>query len=180
VIDLGRWTAFYSFVGATAAALLGLIFIAVTLAAGFGAAGTHQNRKTFILPIIRNLAIVVIIACIAIAPIEDMRFFGGTLALLGLFGIAQARVMWRRVQAHHLPATLEREHWLWHLWVAGALSGFTVATGILLIAGWRPALYLAGLVTVFLILVSLRDTWRVLEYIIDPEVRSAATGQKLP
>jgi hypothetical protein len=63
------------------------------------------------------------------------------------------------------------QHWRWHVVVTDVIGGLTMVTGGLLVAAWRPALYAAGLMTVAVLVTSLRDTWRVLEYIVD--VRSS-------
>src|SRR6476646_4442908 len=81
------WENFYLIVGPSAAALIGLMFVVVTLTAGRGRDDTERGKHLYTSPIVWHLAVVLVLSGAAIAPTIGAPLFGivaGALALLGI------------------------------------------------------------------------------------------------
>src|SRR3954470_22299059 len=84
------WENFYLIVGPSAGALIGLMFVVVTLTAGRDRDQTERGKHLYTSPIVWHLAVVLLLSGAAIAPTIDGRLFGTVSAALALLGIAMA------------------------------------------------------------------------------------------
>ena len=81
------WDNFYLIIGPSAGALIGLMFVVVTLTAGRDRDGTEQGKRLYTSPIVWHLAVVLLLSGAAVAPAIGPKLFGaltGSVALLGL------------------------------------------------------------------------------------------------
>jgi|SRR6185369_14144649 hypothetical protein len=81
------WENFYLIVGPSAAALIGLMFVVVTLTAGREREHTERGKHLYTSPIVWHLAVVLVLSGAAVSPTITPRVFGiagGALALLGI------------------------------------------------------------------------------------------------
>ena len=83
---LKGWHDFYLLVGTAGATLLGLLFIAVSLGAGYLTEERQSGIRTFMSPVVIHFTSVFFLSAIALFPSHQARFFaaliGGT-ALIG-------------------------------------------------------------------------------------------------
>src|SRR5436190_7257045 len=93
------WENFYLMIGSSAAALIGLMFVVMTLTAGRDRGEVDQGKRLYTSPIVWHLAVVMALSGAATAPMINLRLFGtaaGGLAILGLgIGIRSAVGIWR-------------------------------------------------------------------------------------
>lgn len=81
------WENFYLIVGPSAGALIGLMFVVVTLTAGRERDQTERGKHLYTSPIVWHLAVVLLLSGAAVAPAINAKLFGlltGGVALLGL------------------------------------------------------------------------------------------------
>ena len=82
-------------IGSSAAALIGLMFVVVTLTAGRARDEVERGKQLYTSPIVLHLAIILVISGAAIAPVVGPTPFAivcGCLALLGIAaGVRSAR-----------------------------------------------------------------------------------------
>ena len=83
---LKEWHDFYLLVGTAGATLLGLLFIAVSLGAGYLTEERQSGTRTFMSPVVIHFTSLFFLSAIALFPSHQARFFaaliGGT-ALIG-------------------------------------------------------------------------------------------------
>lgn len=89
-------------IGSSAAALIGLMFIVVTLTAGRDRKDLEPGKKLYTTPIVWHLGVVLVLSAVAEMPIMTVRLFGlacGITSLIGLvssirisLGIARAQM----------------------------------------------------------------------------------------
>ena len=83
---LKEWRDFYVLMGTAGATLLGLLFIAVSLGAGYLTEERQSATRTFMSPVVVHFTTVFFLSAIALFPSHQARFFaaliGGT-ALIG-------------------------------------------------------------------------------------------------
>jgi hypothetical protein len=81
------WENFYLMVGSSAGALIGLMFVVVTLTAGRERDQTERGKHLYTSPIVWHLAVVLALSGAAVAPTISLKSFGvlsGGVALLGI------------------------------------------------------------------------------------------------
>src|SRR3954452_4882326 len=81
------WENYYLMVGSSAGALIGLMFVVVTLTAGRGRAETERGKHLYTSPIVWHLGVILALSGAAAVPAISARVFGliaGALALVGL------------------------------------------------------------------------------------------------
>src|SRR5689334_20002780 len=89
------WENFYLIVGPSAGALIGLMFVVVTLTAGRDRQQVETGKHLYTSPIVWHLAVVLALSGAAVAPGISARLFGsvsGGLALLGIAMCARSAV----------------------------------------------------------------------------------------
>jgi hypothetical protein len=82
------WDEYFFMIGSSAAALIGLMFVVVTLTAGRDRAEVERGKHLYTSPIVWALAVVLALSGLAIAPGVSARIFGLASGGLGLLGVA--------------------------------------------------------------------------------------------
>src|SRR3954465_3874663 len=82
------WENYYLMIGSSAAALIGLMFVVVTLTAGRDRAEVERGKHLYTSPSVWALAVVRGLRGMAIAPGVSARIFGLASGGLGLLGVA--------------------------------------------------------------------------------------------
>lgn len=158
-LPLHEWEGFYVIVGTSAAALTGLMFVVIAVAADAGArAATPRSIETFITPTIVHFCASLLISAILSAPWP--RHLGPQIALglVGMGGLIYSVAVLRRARGV-TNYTMVLEDWTWH--VAFPLLGYavTVAASLLLKQQTLLALFLAGGVSVLLLFIGIHNAW---------------------
>lgn len=81
------WENYYLMVGSSAGALIGLMFVVVTLTAGRGRSETDRGKRLYTSPIVWHLGVILALSGAAAVPNISPRLFAiaaGGLALLGV------------------------------------------------------------------------------------------------
>jgi hypothetical protein len=87
---LEKWHDFYLLLGTGAAALVALLFVAVSLGAGFLNEERAEATRTFFSPVVVHFSAVFFLACIALVPGHRAAFFAVLMAAAGVFGLGVA------------------------------------------------------------------------------------------
>jgi hypothetical protein len=81
------WENYYLMVGSSAGALIGLMFVVVTLTAGRDSIELERGKRLYTSPIVWHLAVILVLSGAAAAPVMPVSLFAGITAGLGLLGI---------------------------------------------------------------------------------------------
>src|SRR5436190_16267131 len=101
------WESFYLLVGGAAGALIGLLFVVITLTAELDPKRTSAGSKIYVSPTVFHFAIVFLISAAALMPRASAHVMGIVVAAPALFGIGYSLLsVWRL--AH---SVLEVPHW---------------------------------------------------------------------
>lgn len=159
------WGNYFFMIGSAAAALIGLMFVVVTLTAGRDRDEVERGKHLYTSPIVLHLAVILVISGAAIAPDVDAELFAigcGCLALLGIaVGLRSAFGIARRPGAPE-AATFDV---LWY-GVAPALAyvGMAIASaGLIETQPWGAGALAADLMA--LLLVSIHAEWDLVTYL---------------
>lgn len=166
---LRSWQTFYFTMGGAAAGLLGLMFVAVSLALNDIATTTAENSRVFVTPSIIYFVSVLLIACVMLVPAYTPLALAVILFLGALPGFVQtARYAVRLTSIARLNQDFILSDWL------GQVIVPVCAYGLLLIAAASFAsdhtdLGFAGtwLVTIMLLLSAITNTWGLVAWIVE-------------
>ncbi|GAN76433.1 hypothetical protein [Acidisphaera rubrifaciens] len=163
---LGPWNAYFELLGAAAATLIGLLFVAASVGTGFF---THERAyavRTFLSPSVVNLATVLAACLIAIAPFPDGRGCGVLILADGLFGCLYGAGVWRAFvrndRHHHVPL----DDRIWYLVVPAPAHAGILAAGALLVARADGGCALLALSAAALLMISIRNAWDMTTWMI--------------
>jgi hypothetical protein len=162
----GEWETYFLMVGSSAAALIGLLFVVVTLA---GEAATREpaqpadpaverGARTFVSPTVFHFSVIVVICAVALIPHFSPHAMAAVAAIAGLFGLAYTAVVLSRL----LGRRINVPHWTDPIYY-GALPAIVylwiVLSCIFVWSGSERGAYGIAIGTLGLLLVGIRDAW---------------------
>jgi hypothetical protein len=165
--SLRAWHDFFILTGTAAATLMGLVFVAVSLAGSGQTRAAKHTIATFVSPIVFHFGHVLLLAAGVVVPTHTAARFGVIALGLGLAHLCQVLAVLRGMIAHHRAQEVDRAHWVWHflLPLVASVSGAGAAVGILSAAPWAMDA-LAGSV-VLLLLVGVTNAWTLVTWILE-------------
>src|SRR6185369_3877355 len=92
---LSAWESFYVIVGSSAAALTGLQFVVIVLAADRGVARSEETTRAFATPTIVHFCAVLLIAVLLSAPWSSFVGPAAGLTMCGLIGVVYELIVIR-------------------------------------------------------------------------------------
>lgn len=167
------WENYYLMVGSSAGALIGLMFVVVTLTAGRGRAEVDRGKRFYTSPIVWHLAVILTLSGMAAVPHLTPRVFGvaaGGAALLGLgIGLRSTIGIARWPGA---PDWVGFDTFWYGIAPAMAYVGLTIAAyGVFRGREWGEMAVAADLMA--LLLVSIHAEWDLVTYLA-PDAGQAA------
>lgn len=176
------WESFYVIAGAAAAALTGLQFVVITLAAQ-RSRGSSETNRAFGTPTIVHFCAVLLLAGILAAPWPSLAGAAFAIGACGAAGLAYAAAIIRAVrrQTQYVPVL---EDWIWHFTLPPL--GYALLVIAALIMGSSPsvALFLVGAVVMLLLFAGIHNAWDAVTFIAlnlrqqrkEPEQHSRSDG----
>ena len=158
--SLGAWQPFFMLAGASAATLIGLLFVVVLLGAGRSGDRAREEMTVFLTPVVVHFAIVLIIAALCLCPIRDRTVLGVLLLPPAATGMANTLT----TSARFLRIS-RRQRWGVDAWVARIVVPafcFVVLLGSaieLVLSNCSNALPAVAGVVVILLLAGVRNSW---------------------
>ena len=158
------WENYYLMVGSTAGALIGLMFVVVTLTAGRDLKELERGKKLYTSPIVWHLAVILVLSGAAAVPAIPVRLFAGITVGLGLLGIMLG--IRSVVGISRFFNTADRAFdAIWYGVAPAVVYVGLVAAGWGMLAGhrWGPAAVGADLMA--LLIVSIHAEWDLVTYL---------------
>ena len=171
------WQNFYVVIGSASAALIGLMFVVVTLIASRGRQRSGEALGAFGTPTIVHLCAALIITAILCAPWPALWNAGLLLGICGLAGAIYILVIIRRArrQNDYQPVL---EDWLWHM-IFPAISYAALIVAALVVPGnATPALFIVGAAAVFFLLIGIHNAWDTITYMTFPGPQPESENQE--
>ena len=159
------WENYYLMVGSAAGALIGLMFVVVTLTAGRGRSATDRGKRLYTSPIVWHLGVILVLSGAAAVPHITAKAFAvmaGGLALLGIgMGIRSAAGIARSPGA---PEAAGFDIFWYGVAPAIVYVGLAgSAVGVLRGSSWATTALAADLMA--LLLVSIHAEWDLVTYL---------------
>ena len=159
------WENFYLIVGPAAGALIGLMFVVVTLTAGRDTPQAQRGKHLYTSPIVWHLSVVVALSGGAVAPNINAHFFGYATLALALLGLALGCRSTLGIWKHRMTGE-DTAFDTWWYGIIPALSyvGLAVAAGATVTdVSWRADGIALALMA--LLLVSIHAEWDLVTFL---------------
>jgi hypothetical protein len=164
VSPFAGWESFYVIIGSSAAVLIGLQFVVITLSAQINAPGGGSVVGAFSTPTIVHFCAVLFIAAILSAPWSALASAGIALGGCGVAGLAYALIVVRRTrrQTVYVPVL---EDWIWHN-VLPLIAYATLLVAALVLQRYpAPSLFVIAGTALLLLFVGIHNAWDGAVYI---------------
>jgi len=163
---LTAWSNFYVITGSSAAALMGLMFVVVTLVASRTRLLDEASLgfATFNTPTVVHFCVAFLISGIVNAPWHSLLRAGTLIGLAGLFGVLyMIRVIFltRRLTFYRMPF----EDWVWFAILPMIAYVAMIASAAFLTPMPARALFALAGVTMLLIFIGIHNAWDVVTYL---------------
>ena len=155
---LAAWESFYVIVGSSAAALTGLQFVVITLAADTKSLGGEAELSAFGTPTIVHFCAALLISALLSAPWHSLGRAAFTLGVGAFVGIIYAISVIRtaRRQTGYKPVL---EDWLWHA-VFPLISYVAIFVAALTLRHDPvESLFSIGAIALFLLFIGIHNAW---------------------
>ena len=154
---LEGWRDFYLLVGTAGATLLALLFVAVTLGAGYLTESRQSGTRTYMSPVVVHFASVFFLSAVALAPAHPALFYAVIIGVAALTGLIVS--VYTTVQV--LRSDISRywpDYFAYGFWPVVAYLALAAAAGLI---GDRIRLGLDLLpgALLLLTLVNIRNAW---------------------
>jgi hypothetical protein len=153
---LERWHEFYILLGTAAAALVGLLFVAASIGAGYLSAERASPTRTFTSPIVFHYTYVLFLSLVSLMPTNTDTSLAAIIGLSAAAALVYSGFILVRVLRSHTTDLDDRLGY-----GAGPVAAYAaaLAAAVLIFERWvvGPAL-LAGALTL-LLLVNIRNAW---------------------
>ena len=159
------WENFYLIVGPSAAALIGLMFVVVTLTAGRERDDTERGKHLYTSPIVWHLGVVLVLSGGAVAPTITPRLFGIISGTAALLGIAMALRSTIGIARYRLTGADS----LFDMWWYGIIPGIAYiglgAAAVAVLAGWAWSASAVATALMAVLLVSIHAEWDLVTFL---------------
>ncbi len=165
------WEIFYTIVGSSAGALIGLQFVVITLVAARPIRdGVAEAGGAFATPSVVHFTVVLLLSAIVTAPWDRIALPAVLWGLVGLGGVAYVVVVVRRMrrQGVYRPVL---EDWLFHVVFPLAAYAVLAISAAVAPSDASLALFLVGAAALVLLFVGIHNAWDAVMYHISVKPR---------
>jgi hypothetical protein len=160
---LNGWENFYVIVGSSAGALIGLQFVVITLIGAKPIAGGAQAGQAFATPSVVHFGAVLLLSAILNAPWSGISLVAVLWGLVGLFGVAYAFIVARRMRMQSLYQPVF-EDWLFHVLLPSAAYAVLAVSACSAYSHARQALFLVATAALLLLFIGIHNAWDAVTY----------------
>lgn len=173
---LARWETFYVILGSSAAAMTGLMFVAVTLL------GETRRRadvltlgmSTFNTPTVLHFCSAMLVSLLACVPWESLRAAGLALSALGLSGLIYSLIVvlrLRRIDRRRDYAVVASD-WIGHGLLPMVAYVTLLLTGFVLPSAPAGTEFVIGAIATLLLFTGVRNAWDIVTYLTMEKMRA--------
>jgi hypothetical protein len=166
---LRGWQNFYFMAGGAAASLLGLMFVAMSLATRLINERTREDMQTFVAPSVFYFVSAVLLSAVMLVPADSPALPALALLLGGAGGLARTLLFVRRlVRAARQHQDFTWEDWLAQITLPIASYGLILLSALGLAAGQAsPAFIGLWLAMIVLLICGIANTWSLVTWIVE-------------
>lgn len=173
------WGEFYLLIGSAAAALIGLLFVVVTLTNYLDLTRATLGERIYMTPVVFDFAVVLVLSALALAPELGDGPVAFVVLAAALIGVAVAIAVAMAIPRLDWP---EPPHWtdFWFYGVAPAVCYLGLAgVGASILSDWAAAPLAMAVVLMAILLISIRNAWDLVTWLA-PRKAAADLGDESP
>jgi hypothetical protein len=156
---LREWHDFYVVIGTASATLIGLLFVAASIGAGFLTERHRAGFPHFVSPTVVHFTAVLASCLLILMPFQTWHSLGA-LALAGAAaGVAYTCTIWLRMRRRGLTARIDVFDRLWYTRTPVVCYALLIGAGAALLMRSPLGLDLLALALLLLLLISIRNAW---------------------
>lgn len=160
---LSGWESFYVIIGTSAAVLIGLQFVVVTLAAQMNR-GASESSRAFATPTIVHFCSVLLISSIVTAPWPTHAGVTLSLSLCGIAGLIYMAIVLRiALRQHDYEPVLE--DWIWHFTLPPIAYAMLLIAAAIFQSNPTTSLFIVAGSTLLLLFIGIHNAWDAATYI---------------
>ena len=169
---LHAWHDFYTLIGTAAATLIGLMFVAASIASSYMTEQNKAGLQAFFSPTVVHFATVLIACVVVLAPLAATHL-AALLLVIGGIGLGYASFVWIRMGRGRFTATIDLADRFWYALspVAGHLLLVTAAL-MLLVLRDAHGLEALAVAVLLLLLAGIRNAWDITAWAVTRSGRS--------
>ena len=157
------WQNFYLLVGAGAATLIGLMFVAITFGANLVTSENAATARAFIDPTLNHFVQVLLTACLVTIPTMGPTLIGVLVLCVGAFRIGWLVKIFRHMrEAHRANGDMELSDWASGIIVPFVTYALLLATGAGFLAGYAAAFNGLALATILALMNGILSAWELM------------------
>jgi hypothetical protein len=166
---LRSWQNFYFMAGGAASALIGLMFVALSLGMNLMSHVPGAEAKAFITPSVIYFVTVLVISCVMLIPLNGASTLSLLLGLIGLLGLGQT---FQHIRLLIRAAKRNQDFTLFD-WLTQVVLPVGMYASLLMVAGefmatqWDTAFMILWVATVLLLVCAIANTWSLVVWIMD-------------
>ena len=157
VEELKEWHDFYVLVGTAGATLLGLLFIAVSLGAGYLTEERQSGIRTFMSPVVVHFTSVFFLSAVALFPSHEPKFFAAIIGATALIGAIVSTYI--TIQVVRTDITNDVEDYFAYGLLPGLAYLALLAAAVAIYLGRESGLTALAGALLLLAVVNIRNAW---------------------
>ncbi len=157
---LSAWGNFYVIIGSSAAALTGLTFVVIALAADAHRI-TPRGLRAFVTPTIVHFGTVLALAAYVTMPRQSATSLFCGFGVVGLAGLLYSGITGAAMRPTGLGYVPVLEDWLWHVVSPVLVYGALLLMALLVSRRPEAALYGVGAASTLLLFIGIHNAWDV-------------------
>jgi hypothetical protein len=175
---LHEWHEFYFMLGGASAALVALLFVAISIGVGFYTDRNITATRTFVSPVVIHFTAILFVAAIALTPDQAALLSIPALGIIGIVGCCVSLVTARHIFDFRTQGEITRfDHFAYGLLPAMAYVGFAASAILLWMRRvWAPELLAVSVL--MLLLVNIRNAWDLMLSVVRRQGRRETEKRK--
>ena len=159
------WDSFYILIGSASAALIGLLFVVVTLTSNIDPARANRGASVYMSPSVFHYVVVLMVSALATVPEMGAGVAGVIIGVVATIGLAYAAITSLRIRKGVTPET---PHWtdFWYYGVA-PIAAYVALAADAATAFVAPGIAAIGVAVTLaaLLLVGIRNAWDLITWL---------------
>jgi len=174
---LSAWQSFYVMLGSSAAALIGLQFVVLTLLANTRRRASAASIAAFGTPTVVQLGGALVLSAVMSAPWPSLLAVSVVLGTCGAAGLGYGTVILYRIR-HQKAYVPEGEDWFWYVIAPPLVYAALTVAALALRAAPNVALFVVGGAALGLLALGIHNSWDAVTYHVVHSTNQADTETK--
>jgi hypothetical protein len=157
------WDSFFFMVGSSAAGLIGLTFVVLTLLAERPLRGVAEAGAAFLTPTIVHFGVALLLSAVLLAPWQTVAVPAALLGIIGFGGMVYVGIIPIRIRRQKVYRP-ELEDWLFHVALPFAAYAVLVLSSFATPSHVSGALFGVGAASLLLLFIGIHNAWDNVAY----------------